>query len=789
MDRGAVRVRLPLVAAAAAALCALFVLVSASVASATTLNVTSPNDSGVGSLRAEVALADDGDTVQIPASFDIGLTSGPINITKSVTIAGGGASTIVDAGGTSGVFLDTGTSGPVSFQNLTITGGNVTVTSGPGGGAAIDDSTGSSLTLTGVTVTGNHVTLGDGVDFSGGAVFENDNGMTVTNSTITDNVLTLPSGASAAGNQDGGAGLFEYGSGDLTITDSTFTGNSISGQAQGDNDGGAAAYNQGDEDMIVAGSTFSANTVTITGVAGSNRDGGGAIYNYGAGLSISASTIDGNTVTLGGSLSNGNGGGGAYDDGFSRDTVTGSTIAQNRATLTGTTVGNGGGGLYDNSTGLTALNSTFSDNVLSVPSGTANGGGGVYVNGNTSTLTFVTLADNASNQAPGGILNNSFTTVTLKNSLVAGNGAADCAGVGAGSDFASAGYNLEQTPTSTCALTAGQHDKLGANPLLGALANNGGGEPTHALLSGSPAIDAIPVAACTDQSATRVTVDQRGVARPTGDACDIGAYESNSTVAGSPPTNIVPPAITGTPHPGDRLSCSTGTWTNSPTGFVYGWARDGAAIAGAAASTYTVQILDEAATLTCTVTASNPFGSGSASSSGVLVALRGTTGCPRPSGEIHGSSVGPLELGMTREKARKALKRFKAEGPNVDDFCLFAGWGIRVAYPSAALLRTLPKKERGVLADRIVLALTANPHYTLAPRVSAGVKLSLAAHKLKLSKPFVVGANTWYFASRRPALGLLKVRDGVVDEVGLVRTSLNRTRAGERRFLRKFNAV
>ena len=68
----------------------------------------------------------------------------------------------------------------------------------------------------------------------------------------------------------------------------------------------------------------------------------------------------------------------------------------------------------------------------------------------------------------------------------------------------------------------GSRDALGRiflDPLLGPLQDNGGPTFTHALLPGSPAIDHIPAENC------EVTTDQRGVARPQGAACDIGAYE------------------------------------------------------------------------------------------------------------------------------------------------------------------------------------------------------------------------------------------------------------------------
>jgi hypothetical protein len=60
---------------------------------------------------------------------------------------------------------------------------------------------------------------------------------------------------------------------------------------------------------------------------------------------------------------------------------------------------------------------------------------------------------------------------------------------------------------------------------LGPLQNNGGPTHTHALLSGSVAIDA--AADCTDATGAPITDDQRGVARPHGAACDVGAFEAS----------------------------------------------------------------------------------------------------------------------------------------------------------------------------------------------------------------------------------------------------------------------
>jgi len=81
----------------------------------------------------------------------------------------------------------------------------------------------------------------------------------------------------------------------------------------------------------------------------------------------------------------------------------------------------------------------------------------------------------------------------------------------------SQGSNLE-FPGNTCGFTPQLGDIVGRNPLLGLLASNGGFAPTHALLRGSPAIDAV-------RSSCPPTTDQRGVRRPQGARCDIGAYE------------------------------------------------------------------------------------------------------------------------------------------------------------------------------------------------------------------------------------------------------------------------
>jgi hypothetical protein len=97
----------------------------------------------------------------------------------------------------------------------------------------------------------------------------------------------------------------------------------------------------------------------------------------------------------------------------------------------------------------------------------------------------------------------------LTNSLIDG----DCVG-----DITSSGYNIE-SPGNTCGFDQEGDQPSVPDPMLGPLRNNGGPTMTHALEPGSPAINRIPGDAC------EVDTDQRGVTRPQGPACDVGAFE------------------------------------------------------------------------------------------------------------------------------------------------------------------------------------------------------------------------------------------------------------------------
>jgi hypothetical protein len=136
------------------------------------------------------------------------------------------------------------------------------------------------------------------------------------------------------------------------------------------------------------------------------------------------------------------------------------------------------------------------------------------VTGNTAGSNFGTgLGGGISNDVPSAL-------TTLLNTIVAVNTPSDCEG-----NITSNGYNMDSD--NSCGFTA-TGDKPGVtNPGLGPLAlNHPGTTETHALLDGSPAIDAV-LNGCPPPS-----TDQRGVTRPQGSACDMGAYEKIVSVSG-----------------------------------------------------------------------------------------------------------------------------------------------------------------------------------------------------------------------------------------------------------------
>lgn len=155
----------------------------------------------------------------------------------------------------------------------------------------------------------------------------------------------------------------------------------------------------------------------------------------------------------------------------------------------------------------TCINSTISDN----------GGNGITSDDGHIVLASCTIADNRGTglAASGG-------EARATNSLFAGN-AASCSGA-----VVSQGYNL--TDDTSCQFAAAG-DQSGVDARLGGLLANGGATDTRAPATGSPAIDSGNPAGCSDPGGTALTVDQRGLRRPSGGRCDIGAVEAQVVVA------------------------------------------------------------------------------------------------------------------------------------------------------------------------------------------------------------------------------------------------------------------
>ncbi|MEX0992492.1 MAG: choice-of-anchor Q domain-containing protein [Solirubrobacterales bacterium] len=190
----------------------------------------------------------------------------------------------------------------------------------------------------------------------------------------------------------------------------------------------------------------------------------------------------------------------------------GGVLTLNSSTVTGNTA-DGGGGIYNGiDDSLTLNNSTVSGNAAT--SGV--GGGIVSLNDSTLTLNNSTIAGNTASSSGDGISLFSGATATAKNTIIANNGQ-DCAS--GSSPLVSAGHNLIEGP-STCTIVGDTTGNIiGVDPVLGPLQYNGGPTNTHALLAGSPAIDA------GSPDCPPPATDQRGLARPQNSSCDIGAVE------------------------------------------------------------------------------------------------------------------------------------------------------------------------------------------------------------------------------------------------------------------------
>lgn len=407
---------------------------------------------------------------------------------------------------------------------------------------------------------------------------------------------------------------------------------------------------------------------------------------------------------------------------------------------------------------------------------------------NVSAVNAATSASAASASATGGVVSNlSVPTLGISASVATSNADAMCT-AGAPS-FTSSSKIVGLTVAGMPVTQSGAYN-LPALILPGGVANVTLSQTTTTASGITQRAVDITIAGGLNNGVHIVlgeaSVGANGNPCSTGDGGGGGGGGGSVT---SPPTNVSPPVISGNPQPGHRLRCSTGRFTGNPTRYSYQWYLAGRPIAGANGSSYVVKIGDEASSpsdkLTCAVIAYNDAGaSAPARSRGVLVAVPGTLHCARPTGQLNGTQLGVLGLGMTQHAARSRLRRFQVTQNRFDNFCLYAGWGIRVAYPSSALLA---KANAGrSMSGRIVIALTANPYYALNG-TRPGAKLTKGLQgRLRLGKPFHIGRNYWYVVPGGGSRGLIKVRGGVIQEIGIISRQLSNSRTAQSRLLRSF---
>ncbi|MCX6021950.1 MAG: IPT/TIG domain-containing protein, partial [Chloroflexi bacterium] len=309
--------------------------------------------------------------------------------------------------------------------------------------------------------------------------------MAVSGGSVVINDLTITGGAGAHGGgvagQDG-AGIYVSGQDThLTLNNVKFLGNNTPGY-------GAGLFNNG-ATVVINNSTFLSNTTSYYGA-------------HGGGLAaVSGSTTVNNSLFQ---WNHADGGAGAYFSGGTHR-IAGSTF-----------LGNLGGGIQVEHAGLIMTNSTVSGNVSL---GAETYGGGIQARYSTMTLLNNTITDNGAYFAGG--VHSVVSDVTLVNNIIAFNRAM----------YEAYDNNcfFDQNPSAannlSDDLTCNRADGFAvvSNMGLAPQADNGGPTPTHALLPGSPAVNSGAAATCADPLVGGM--DQRGLARPQGGGCDIGAVE------------------------------------------------------------------------------------------------------------------------------------------------------------------------------------------------------------------------------------------------------------------------
>jgi large repetitive protein len=484
---------------------------------AATLDVC-PSGCNFSSIQVAINAAASGDTISISA----GTYTESLLISKNLTLQGAGANQTTLKGGNFGGVVSTWPGGfTIDIDGVTITGGRdgsgisnqnniMTVRNSIiSGNSSSSSIAGGGISNIGTLTLQNSTVSGNSASGSAGGIFNNGT-LTLQNSTVSGNTSASM-----------GGGIVNN-SGQLTLQNSTISGNSALNNSNAARAGGIS--NSGT--VTLQDSTISANVA--------NTNGGGIVNFAQRTVTIIRSTVSDNTSGSGNTTSSIYLGGGVYNEGTL--IVTESTVSGNRSLNSS---GNSAAGGISSSGTLNVTNSTISANT-----------GGIITTGGTLNVTNSTITNNSASFGVGGV---SFTgsVGTVQNTIIANNQSTSNCG---GTRLSDNGGNLSSD--GSCSWSAAS-SRNNTNPLLGVLADNGGPTQTHALLSGSPAIDAA-IAACP-------ATDQRGIARPQGNGCDSGAFEFGQTVSPtSTPTNTPTDVPTSTPTD-VPTSTPTDVPTNTPT--------------------------------------------------------------------------------------------------------------------------------------------------------------------------------------------------------------------------------
>jgi len=380
----------------------------------------------------------------------------------------------------------------------------------------------NNTTMDGFIIIGGNANGGTASSQNGGGIFNNTGNITLANITFQNNraynngggmynasgsntiLSNVTFNENKAQSKDGG-GMYNDWSSNSTLSNVTFNNNSAYWRGGGMSNG---PYNSliTDSNVVLNNVIFNGNSayfgggfsssrgsLTLTNVTFSNN----LAYYMCGGLEDGSIFSTLTNVNFNDNIANNTDGGGMCKMGGS-STLTNVTFTRNHGDI--------GGGILNSNSSPVFSNVTFNDNTGQI--------GGGMGNWNASpTLNNVTFSNNYSYQYGGGIGNMSSSNPTIRNTILWGNTAyLDSTQI----------YNNGSTSIVSNSVVQGGYpggtNIIAANPLLGTIDNNGGFTQTISLLAGSPAIDMGDDAFCP-------TTDQRGMMRPQGIHCDIGAFE------------------------------------------------------------------------------------------------------------------------------------------------------------------------------------------------------------------------------------------------------------------------